>query len=232
MPRVARYIFAGVPHHVTQRGNRRGRVFFSEADHRVYLTWLSEYATQHEVDVLAYCLMSNHVHLVLVPVARNSLHLALRRLHLRYAQRVNRAHEWKGHLWQGRYFASALDEAYFWAAIRYVELNPVRAGMVEQAEDYPWSSAQAHCGLRTDPVLSLNPSWQRKIASVVDWSSWLREGMGQKELEALRLNGPSGLPCGSESFVADLEAISKKRLRLRSSGRPRKASVEIGMRPH
>jgi putative transposase len=231
MPRVARYIFAGVPHHVTQRGNRRGRVFFSDADHQVYLSWLRVYAAKYEVDVLAYCLMPNHVHLVLVPARKNSLHLSLRCLHLRYAQRVNRAREWKGHLWQGRYFASALDDAYFWAAIRYVELNPLRAGMVEQAEDYPWSSAQAHCGLRADPVLSACPSWQSRIAKVVDWSSWLREGMEQKELKALRLNGPRGLPCGSESFVADLEAISKKRLRLKASGRPRKSSVEIGMRP-
>jgi len=206
-------------------------VFFTDADHQVYLSWLRVYAAKYEVDVLAYCLMPNHVHLVLVPALKHSLHFSLRCLHLRYAQRVNRAHEWKGHLWQGRYFASALDEPYFWAAIRYVELNPVRAGMVELAEDYPWSSARAHCGMRTDPVLSSSPDWQRTIAGVVDWSSWLAEGCGLSELETLRQNAAKGLPCGSESFIDALEANSNKRLRLRAKGRPRKAGRENGMRP-
>jgi putative transposase len=206
-------------------------VFFSDADHQVYLSWLLVYAAKYEVDVLAYCLMPNHVHLVLVPALKSSLHLSLRCLHLRYAQRVNRAHEWKGHLWQGRYFASVLDESYFWAAMRYVELNPVRAGMVELAENYPWSSARAHCGLRTDPVLSSSPDWQRKIARIIDWSSWLAEGCGRSELETLRQNAPKGLPCGSTSFVDALEASSNKRLRLRAKGRPRKAGLKNGMRP-
>lgn len=214
----------GVPHHVTQRGNRRGRVFYSDNDHRIYLTWLREYANEHDVDVLAYCLMSNHVHLVLVPAARNSLHLALRRLHLRYAQRVNRAHEWRGHLWQGRYFASVLDESYLWAAIRYVELNPVRAGMVKQAEDYRWSSARARCGLFADPVLCRNPRWQRQFDAIPDWSAWLQEGVAADELKTLRLNGPKGLPCGSEAFVEDLERRTGRCLRSRPKGpRPKAA---------
>lgn len=222
MPRIGRHIFAGVPHHVTQRGNRRAQVFFSDSDCQAYLSWLRLYAAKHDMDVLAYCLMPNHVHLVVVPVRKDSLHLALRCLHLRYAQRINREHEWKGHLWQGRYFASALDEPYFWAAMRYVELNPVRAGLVERPEDHPWSSAQAHCGLRADPVLSSDPAYQRRLARVTDWSSWLAEGIGRTEIDALRRNAPQGLPCGSESFVEDLEASSKRRLRHRKKGRPGK----------
>jgi putative transposase len=225
MPRVARFVLPSVPHHVTQRGNRRGRVFYSDADHRTYLSWLREYTTEHEVDVLAYCLMSNHTHLVLVPAARNSLHLALRRLHLRYAQRVNRAHDWRGHLWQGRYFASVLDESYLWAAIRYVELNPVRAGMVERAEDYPWSSARAHCGMRADPVLCAKPQWKRQISAVADWSAWLQEGLARAELETLRRNGPKGLPCGTEQFIDDLEQRTGRCLRSRPRGpRPKLAT--------
>lgn len=234
MPRVARFVLPSVPHHVTQRGNRRGRVFYSDADHRTYLSWLREYTTEHEVDVLAYCLMSNHTHLVLVPAARNSLHLALRRLHLRYAQRVNRAHDWRGHLWQGRYFASVLDESYLWAAIRYVELNPVRAGMVERAEDYPWSSARAHCGMRADPVLCAKPQWKRQISAVADWSAWLQEGLARAELETLRRNGPKGLPCGTEQFIDDLEQRTGRCLRSRPRGpRPKLATEkrEKRMRP-
>jgi len=234
MPRVARFVFPGVPHHVTQRGNRRGRVFFSDDDHRVYLSWLREYATRHEVEVLAYCLMTNHVHLVLVPAVRDALHLSLRCLHLRYAQRVNRAHEWRGHVWQGRYFASALDDPYCWATMRYVELNPVRAGLVARAEDYPWSSARAHCGLRADPVLSANALWQRRISGVADWSMWLQAGLRPEELETLRRNGPKGLPCGSETFIDDLERRSGRCLRSRPRGpRPKSSTVsaEKGMRP-
>ena len=148
MPRVARVVCAGVPHHVTQRGNRRGQVFFTREDHQAYLKWLREYTSRYEVDVLAYCLMTNHLHLVVVPKTEDSLHQALKPLHMRYAQRVNRARGWKGHVWQGRYFSSALDEAYLWAAIRYFELNPVRARLTDQAANYSWSSAAAHCGSR------------------------------------------------------------------------------------
>ena len=134
-------------------------MFFSDADHQTYLALLREYTAKHKVAVLAYCLMPNHTHLVLVPTTTDALQFMLRPLHLRYAQRVNRARDWKGHLWQGRYFASVLDERHCWAAIRYVERNPVRAGMLACAEDYPWSSAAAHCGLRKDMILTTERHW-------------------------------------------------------------------------
>ena len=153
MPRAARFVLPGVPHHVTQRGNRRGQVFFSDADRRAYLAWLHADAQRHGLEVLAYCLMSNHVHLVVVPAGPRSMEHALRHLHMRYAQRLNRMKGWKGHLWQGRYFSAPLDEPYFWTAIRYVERNPVRAGLVARAEDFPWSSARAHCESAWDPLL-------------------------------------------------------------------------------
>ena len=133
MPRIARAVFSGVPHHITQRGNRREDVFFNEADRAAYLAWLSEYCAKYKVRVLAYCLMTNHIHVVAVPEADASLERVFRPLHTRYAQRVNRAKHWKGHVWQGRFFSSALDEPYLWAAIRYVERNPVRVGMVRRA---------------------------------------------------------------------------------------------------
>jgi len=138
MPRLARAVFAGVPHHITQRGNRRENVFFTNEDRQAYLEWLQEYCERYDVDVLAYCLMTNHIHLVAVPNTDDGLHRALKPLHMRYAQRINRERAWKGHLWQGRFFSSPLDEAYMWAAIRYVEWNPVRAKMAVRAEDYHW----------------------------------------------------------------------------------------------
>jgi putative transposase len=161
MPRLARTVCARVPHHITQRGNRREAVFFADDDYRAYLAWLKDYAEQHAVEILAYCLMTNHIHLVVVPASEDGLEKLLKPLHMRYAQRVNRTRGWKGHLWQGRFFSSALDEDYLWAAVRYVERNPVRARMVRKAENYRWSSASAHCGLRTDPVLTINPDYSR-----------------------------------------------------------------------
>ena len=129
-------------------------MFFTDDDRHAYLGWLKEYAEKHEVDILAYCLMPNHIHLVAVPATEDNLQQALKPLHMRYAQRINRARGWKGHVWQGRFFSSPLDEAYLWAAMRYVERNPVRAKMVRKAENYRWSSAAAHCRVREDEVLT------------------------------------------------------------------------------
>lgn len=118
MPRLPRAVFAGFPHHITQRGNRREPVFFSDEDRQVYLSWLKEYADKHQVEVLAYCLMTNHVHLIAVPATDDGLQQMLKPLHMRYAQRFNRQRDWKGHVWQGRFFSSPLDDAYLWAAMR------------------------------------------------------------------------------------------------------------------
>lgn len=222
MPRPVRSIFRDTPHHVTQRGNHRQHVFFSGADHLAYLHWMREYATLHEVEVIGYCLMPNHVHLVLVPAMAGSLPRMLQQLHARYARRIHRERDMTGHLWQGRYFASALDGPYFWAVMRYVELNPVRAGMVQRAEDYPWSSAGAHCGQHKDPLLSSDPRWNRQIEGIGDWSAWLKQGCATHELAVIRTNGARCLPCGSDSFIESLEAVAGRHLRERPRGRPRR----------
>lgn len=221
MPRLARTVCARVPHHITQRGNRREQVFFADDDRAAYLSWLKEYAEKHDVDILAYCLMTNHLHLVAVPATDDGLHRLLKPLHMRYAQRINRARSWKGHLWQGRFFSSALDETYLWAAVRYVERNPVRAKMVRKAENYRWSSAAAHCGLSDDPVLTRKPSWTRQFAGIGDWSAWLAEGDEPEKLGALRRNVENGLPCGSEKFIQKLEKMTGRVLQYRPRGRPK-----------
>lgn len=235
MPRIARFICVGVPHHVTQRGNRRGRVFFSDGDYLTYKLWLREYAVKHALEILAYCLMTNHVHLVVIPRIRDSMQLSLRYLHMRYAQRVNRTKGWKGHVWQGRYFSSALDEPYCWSAIRYVERNPVRAGMVRRAENYPWSSARAHCGLGEDRVLSADEQWRRRFQGVGDWSVWLAAGDDTQHLKTLREHASKGLPCGSQQFIETLEAEAGRQLQYRDRGRPWPSRAPAdpfkGMRP-
>lgn len=197
-------MFPNIPHHITQRGNRREDVFFKESDRFTYLEWLSNYCKKWRVDVLAYCLMTNHVHLVLQPKTEEGLQRVMKPLHMRYAQHVNKAKGWKGHLWQGRFFSSPLDYAYTWAAIRYVERNPVRAGMIEKAEDFPWSSAAAHCGLTLDPILSPLPEMERPTPES-GWSDWLAIPEDEKMTNRLRRNVEKGLPCGSEAFIETLE---------------------------
>ncbi len=221
MPRIARTVFANVPHHITQRGNRREDVFFSEEDRSTYVAWLGEYCAKYKVSILAYCLMTNHVHVVVVPESTDALEKVFRPLHTRYAQRINRANKWKGHLWQGRFFSSALDEPYLWAAIRYVERNPVRARIVRRAENYPWSSAAAHCGLKADPVLATNREWKRQLQSIGDWSAWLAEGDQPEQLTVLRRYVECGLPCGAEGFIRGLERRAGQSLRVRPRGRPK-----------
>ena len=200
MPRLARTVFAGLPHHITQRGNRRENVFFTDGDRKVYLEWLGKYCRQHEIGILAYCLMTNHIHLVAVPTWEDSLQRGLKPLHMRYAQHINRQRKWSGHVWQGRFFSSPLDEAYLWFCVRYVERNPVRAGMVGRAEDYPWSSAADHCGLRRDELTEKDSVHWKMFEGITDWAGWLAEGDDTERLESVRRNIQKNLPCGSKGW--------------------------------
>ena len=219
MPRLARSVFPGIPHHITQRGNRREDIFFSEKDYSIYLEWLNEYCQKHQVKVLAYCLMTNHLHLILKPSSEEGLQKVLKPLHMRYAQRINKEKGWKGHLWQGRFFSSALDEAYTWSAIRYVERNPVRARMVVKAEDYMWSSAAAHCGLEEIKLIVKLADVEIAIPKE-EWSEWLALGEDRDSISILRRNIEKGLPCGSDSFIEKLEKLSGRQLNYQPQGRP------------
>jgi putative transposase len=208
MPRPARPVFPAVPHHITQRGNRRENVFFTDSDRAAYLKWLEHYCAKYKVDVLAYCLMTNHVHLVASPQSDDALEKVFRPLHTRYAQRINRARQWSGHLWQGRYFSSPLDDTYLWTAIRYVERNPVRAGIAVRAEDYRWSSAPAHCNLTDDYVLTRDTRWLDQLGSVGDWSQWLAEPDEKEKMQVLRRHAERSLPCGADDFIQGLELLT------------------------
>ncbi len=219
MPRLARSVFPDIPHHVTQRGNRQENVFFCDEDRIIYLEWLHNYCQKWSVDVLAYCLMTNHVHLILKPSTEDGLQRVLKPLHMRYAQRVNKAKGWKGHLWQGRFFSSPLDDAYTWSAIRYVERNPVVAGMVKKAEDYPWSSAAAHCGLDENTLLTPISDIGSPITTD-HWSNWLRRPEDEKTIKVLRRNITKGIPCGSDGFITRLEKLVNRHLTYQPQGRP------------
>jgi len=216
---MARLVIPGYPHHVTQRGNRRQRTFFSEADYRAYIGLLSKIKRTAEVEIWAYCLMPNHVHIVAVPQYPQSLAKLLGVAHHRYARRVNAMHDWRGHLWQERFYSFVMDEAHLLAAVRYVELNPVRAGLCTRPENWRWSSVRAHLYNKPDLLTNTTPMLER----VSDWRSYLAEDVDLDSNENLRRHSRTGRPAGAEAFIDKLEALCGRRLRPRKPGpKPKK----------
>jgi len=201
MARIARVVAPGVPHHVTQRGNRGMNVFFCDDDHRAYLDLLCEFGEKHGVAFWGYCLMSSHVHLIAVPKTEESLAKAIGRAHQAYTRRINVREGWRGYLWQGRFFSCPLDRRHAERALCYVEANPVRAGLVRRAEDWAWSSAAGHVGKGPDPLTVPVPFIEDPKA----WRSLLRRGMAAEEEGLLRERTRTGRPLGSPNFVARLE---------------------------
>ena len=218
MARIARVVIPGLPHHVTQRGNRRGDVFFADADRRRFLALLSDYSRRYGLELLAYCLMDNHIHLVAVPETEASLALVLKPVNLLYSRYVNQRKDWCGRLWQERFFSCPMDRNHALVAARYVEQNPVRAGLVPVAEEYRWSSAAGHTGLRADPLLADRHRW---LSGVGDWSGWLRGSDEEGDITKLRLRTTTGRPCGSDRFTAKLAATTGRELEPRLRGRPK-----------
>lgn len=220
MPRKARFVIVGTPHHVTQRGNRRMQTFYTDEDRIEYLELLEKLSKKYELDILSYCLMPNHVHLIAVPCNKDSLQRAMKDTHSQYARRINKRFGWSGHLWQDRYFSSPLDQSYTWNAIKYVELNPVRANIIGTPEQFKWSSAQARCGLVQSTLLSQKKNWNDMIAEISDWKAWLHEGLDVDDIEVIRKATNKDFPCGSEEFIDSLELIAQRPLRALLRGRP------------
>ncbi len=220
MARLARAVFAGVPHHVTQRGNGRSQTFFEEADYRFYRDLLAEQAKAAGVEVWSWVLMPNHVHLILVPTEPDGLRRCLAATHRRYAGRIHARLGRTGHFWQGRFGCVAMDEPHLASALRYIALNPVRARLVKRPVDWPWSSVHAHLGrlddglTATSPVLSRYPDFANLIALV-----------GEDEFTVrLRKAETVGRPVGGEAFLKQLEADSDRALAPVRRGRKPKAA--------
>jgi putative transposase len=220
MPRIARTVVAGCAHHITQRGNNRQAVFFVDDDRRVYLELLQEQAEKYGVKIAGYCLMDNHVHLVAIPPAEDSLAHAVGRTHFRYSQYINRFHRRSGHLWQGRFYSCALDARHFWLALRYVELNPVRARRCRRPWRYEWSSAAAHTDERAGSELLDLSDWYEQISAQA-WRKELSRVLNDAELGQMRRRTHTGRPLGSDRFLSKLEARLGRRLRALPPGRPR-----------
>ena len=221
MPRSARLVIPDLPYHITQRGNNRARVFRNDADRKLYLELLKKYFAENDLILLGYCLMTNHVHLIAVPHAADSLARGVGIAHSRYTQSFNARHGNCGHLWQGRFDACALDKAHLTAAMAYIERNPVRAGLVKYAWQYPWSSAAAHLGKPdVSGFLSLK-QWQKHWPAP-DWRKLLCRREDEGQMQALRLQTRTGRPLGDAAFISRLETLLGRTLRPKKAGRPRK----------
>ncbi len=220
MPRTARIVLPGFLHHVSQRGNNRQEVFFTPGDRRKYLDLLRQQCDKHGLAVSGYCLMTNHVHLVVTPPTEQSLAKAIGRAHFLYTRHLNRLHRRSGHLWQNRYYSCAVDEDHILAVMSYIERNPVRAGLVAHAWEYEWSSASAHTG-RPDRggLLDLN-TWRQSMEPET-WQQMLTAPRGEAELERVRTRTRSGRPLVGDSLLGKLEASLGRRLRPGRRGRPR-----------
>ena len=213
MARLARVVIPDVAHHVTQRGNRRQPVFFSDDDRRAYLALVAEAAAASQTRCLAWCLMDNHVHLILVPASADGLRATLAEAHRRYTRRVNFREGWRGYLFQGRFASYPMDDAHLMTAVRYVERNPVAAGLTARAEDWRWSSARSHVAGRRaggDPLTDVAALG----AHVPNWRAMLRHGLEAGELEtageavaeAIEARLRTGRPLGADEWLAAQEA--------------------------
>jgi putative transposase len=219
MPRSARAAISGCAYHVTQRGNNRQDVFFADADRRAYLAYLQDAAGRFALRVDGYCLMTNHVHLVVTPQQENSLPDGLKRTNQLYAQYINRLHGRSGHLWQDRFYSCPLDEPHFWRAVAYIERNPVRAHLCSSAWEWRWSSAGAHCGGGHPSGLLDSATWTREMDDAT-WRRVLEQSDNEVVLTRLRLATSRGRPLGSDAFIAKLETFLGRRLRALPPGRP------------
>jgi putative transposase len=214
MARLARVVIPGIPHHITQRGNRRQPTFFCDEGYTIYLELMSHWCAERDVQIWAYCLMPNHVHLIAVPKTEDGLRLAIGEAHRRYTRHVNFREGWRGHLWQGRFASFVLDETYLLAAARYVELNPVRARLATSPSEYRWSSAKAHLKGKDDVLVKVSPLI--KIAG--NWRRLLTSAVSEEDLKQFREHERTGRVLGEEAFQKRLEKKLGRVLRRQKPG--------------
>ncbi len=216
MPRIARIVAPGMPHHITQRGNRRLPTFFSDKDYSAYIDFMKEWCDARGVEIWSYCLMPNHVHLIAVPKTKESLKLAIGEAHRRYSRMINFREGWKGHLWQGRFASYVLDQTHLFACARYIEMNPVRAKLVKDPTHWKWSSAFAHVKRTKDKLAKTQPLIQQVDK---DWSEFLAESVESKMRSRLQKHERTGRPVGNIQFIESLEKSLGMALKPKKPGR-------------
>ncbi len=212
MARSARVVIPGLPHHITQRGNRRQQTFFNDEDYVAYLELMAQWCRDEGVEIWSYCLMPNH--LIAVPSSEKGLRWAIGEAHRLDTRRINFREKWRGYLWQGRFASFVMDEAYWLAAARYIELNPLRAGLVADPCDWRWSSARAHLTGRDDALVKVAPL----LAMIPDWRAFLNSALPEAELRDIRRHSRTGRPLGDEAFLSRLEGMLGRVLRPKKPG--------------
>lgn len=226
MPRIARVVAVGYPHHITQRGNYSQTVFLDDGDKERYLSWINEYSDKYRVSLLADCLMPNHVHFIGIPEREDSLAKTFNAAHMRYAQYFNKKTKTKGHLWQGRFYSCILDENHLIVAARYIERNPVRAGLVDKPWEWQWSSASLHIGESSKQTSRLKDLFNNIGISQEQWKFFIDVQDDKQEAERIKKFTLTGRPMGSKQFIKELEEKFGKRLQALSIGRPKKDKRE------
>ena len=200
MPRPKRILIPGAPHHLTQRGNNKRLVFLCDEDQKRYLSLLFKYSSKRDLKILSYCLMPNHIHIVAIPKDKKSISAVLQSTQSQYSTITNSVYGNSGHIWQQRYFSCPMDNKHLVAALRYVEQNPVRAGLVKSPADYKWSSASAHV-TGADPFNILDMKWWNRKFDPEAWSDFLIENLPDNELTQIREQTKTGTPLSGKRFL-------------------------------
>ena len=214
MARLARIILPGHPHHIIQRGNRRQNVFFCDDDYIFYLGLLKEWCNTEGIEVWAYCLMTNHVHLILKPGQDSNLSKAIAETHRRYTRMINFRENWRGYLWQGRFSSYPMEQACLLKATAYVELSPVKAKMVKSAWDYRWSSVHAHIkGKDQQGIVDT----QKLLEICGDWKTYLMQSQPILD-NTLESHLSTGRPLGSADFIKMAEQLLGRDLKKKKPG--------------
>ncbi|MBA3940098.1 MAG: transposase [Sphingopyxis sp.] len=224
MARLPRLVIPGVPYHVTQRGNRRAPTFFEDEDYALYRDLLAQAAEKAGAEVWCYCLMPNHVHIIIVPADEDGLRRTFADTHRRYTGFVDARHRWTGHLWQGRFGAVAMGEEHLAHAMRYVSLNPVRARLVKRAQDWRWSSVAAHLAGEDDGLVRVAPALDRYGSFAAFLDEERDDGTAWRQL---RMSETSGRPLGSEAWIEALEARTGRTLKAQKRGPKRQDNLVI-----
>jgi len=224
MPRIARIVAVGYPHHITQRGNYQQKIFSDDIDRKKYISYLKSEAIRYQLSILTYSLMTNHVHFIVVPEKEDSMAKVFKNAHMKYSQYYNRKKKTSGHLFQGRFFSSVMDEKHTIACARYIERNAVRAKMVMNPELWEWSSARVHCGFDEDEgdELGVNKLFDYIGYGKKEWREFVNMPDNVEEIKQIRGNTRKGRLLGDKNFIEKLEKKLNRILKLKSRGRPKK----------
>ena len=223
MSRSARIVIPDYPYHITQRGNYRQNVFIDDDDRIKYLSWIDEYSKRYQLSILAFCLMNNHVHFITIPGKEDSLSKVFSIVNMRHSQYLNKRMGESGHLWQGRFYSCVLDENYLIASLRYVENNPVRAGILKEAWKWKWSSAAHRVGI-SDGLIDLRGIGDFTGMSFEKWRQFLLSEECEGDIQVIRKYTTLGRPLGTDDFIAKRSRRAGKVLTVMQKGRPRKTS--------